>query len=103
MTLRLVITQEAKNDINQAANWHESQQKGLGKKYLLSISDCVKFLLTNPFAFARIFFEIRKINTKKFPYSLYYQLNESLQEIVIFAVIHNNRGNDSWQKRIEND
>jgi mRNA-degrading endonuclease RelE of RelBE toxin-antitoxin system len=46
--------------------------------------------------------QIRKANTKNFPYSLYYNINDETKEVTIFAVIHQHRSEEIWKKRIEN-
>ena len=100
MTFSVVVTDDAENDVEQAMDWYESKQTGLGKKYLFSITNCIKLIVKNPFAFAIIFLKIRKANIKKFPYSLYYQINENENGIIVFAVIHSSRSEEHRKKRI---
>ncbi len=101
MYYKLIIADDADNDIEDAMDWYENKQKGLGKKYLFSVKASVKSIVKNPFAFATIYLQIRKANTKKFPYSLFYRINEISNEVVIFAVIHNSRSEKNWKKRID--
>jgi len=44
--------------------------------------------------------QIRKANTKKFHYSLFYMINETTKVVTIFAVIHNSRSEKTWRKRV---
>jgi len=67
-------------------SWYENQQKGLGREYLVSVTDCLKLLEINPFAYASIHLQIRKINTKRLPYSLYYIIEN--KEVTVFALTH---------------
>jgi len=101
MHYKLIVTDDADNDIENAMDWYESKQKGLGKRYLLSVKACIKLIVNNPFAFAKIYLQIRKANTKKFPYSIYFRVNDESNEIIIFAVIHNSRNEKNWKKRIK--
>jgi len=78
-----------------------TSKKARGKKYLFSIKAIVKSIIKNPFAFAGIYLQIRKANTKKFPYSLFYRIDEISNEVVIFGVIHNSRSEKNWKKRID--
>jgi hypothetical protein len=103
MRYELIVTEDAEIDIEQAMDWYESQQKGLGIKYILSVRACLKLILKNPFVFAIIYLKIRKANTKKFPYSLYYTINELNNEIITFAVIHGHRSDKIWKQRIDNN
>ena len=65
MKYRLVVTEDAELDIEDAMDWYENEKKGLGKKYLNSVTVCFKAILRNPLAFATIFLKIRKAITKK--------------------------------------
>ncbi len=65
---------------------------------MTSIKACIKTLKGNPYVFAVVFMEIRKINTKIFPYSIFYEIVDN--EITIFAVIHNSRSEKVWQERL---
>jgi len=97
---KLIITDDADYDIEDAMDWYENKQKGLGKKFLLSIKTCLELIIKNPLAFAIIYRQIRKVNTKKFPYSLYFKINQKNNSLVVFAVIHNSRSEVNWKKRI---
>ncbi len=101
MKYKLIITNEADADIEAASDWYEEKQSGLGKKFVLSIKACLKMISRNPLSFAAIYLKFRKANTTKFPYSLYYQVDELKQLIVVFAVIHSHRDEKAWQKRIK--
>lgn len=101
MKYKLVVTNSAEQDIERAMDYYENKQKDLGKKYIFSIKSCLRLVIKNPFAFAKIFMEIRKANTKKFPYSLFYSINEVDKIIILFAVIHNSRNDVSWKNRLK--
>ena len=98
MQYKLIITRSAQNDVLDAADWYEEQKKGLGKAFILSVEKRISLIIKNPFAFVRIYFQIRKANTQKFPYSLFCRVQEN--EIIIFAVIHNSRDANKWKNRI---
>jgi len=100
MQYKLVLTKSAQSDILQAADWYEAHKTGFGEILILSIDKCIELIIKNPFSFALIFLQIRRANNKKFPYSLFYQIDESSKEVIIFAVIHNSRSEKIWIKRI---
>ncbi len=68
---------------------------------MLAIDKCINLILNNPFSFALFYLQIRKANTNKFPYSIYFQIDESNKTVTIFAVTHGHRNEDSWKKRID--
>jgi len=98
MQFELVITKNAENDILQASDWYEKQKNELGKQFMLSIDNYINTIHDNPLAFAIYYSKIRKASTKKFPYSIFYYIDDN--KIIIIAVIHNSRYEDVWKKRI---
>ncbi len=99
MKYKLVVTNGAQNDIIEASGWYEGKKKGLGKLLILSFEKCITLIIKNPFSFALIYLQIRKANSKKFPYSLFYIINETTRIVTIFAVIHNSRNENAWKNR----
>ncbi len=48
MKYKLVVSDDANNDVENAMDYYENEQKGLGKKYLLSVRACSKLIVQNP-------------------------------------------------------
>jgi hypothetical protein len=101
MQYKLVIKSNAQDDILEASDWYEEQKTGLGELFMVSVDDCIKLLIKNPFAFAKIYYTIRKANTKNYPYSLYYNINEKIHEVTIIAVISQYRSDRIWKQRLK--
>ena len=101
MSYNLIVTEDAEDDLESANDWYEAKQQGLGSKFLLSVRNCITLIVKNPFAFAKVYLDIRKANTKKYPYSLFFSINEATKDVTIFAVFHHSRDNKKWEERIE--
>jgi len=99
MKYKLVMKREAQEDILDAASWYEDKSTGLGKTYVLSFEKALSLILRNPFSFALIYLKIRKANLNKFPYSLYYSVNQN--EITVLAVLHQRRSSKVWKQRLK--
>ncbi len=100
MDYRLIVTEHAENDISDAINWYQNKQEKLGELFAISIDKALGLLLKNPFAFIKVYRDIRRLNTKRFPYSLFYTADKENNTIVIIAVVHNSRHENEWKKRI---
>ncbi len=101
MQYELIITTIAQFDILEASDWYEGRRNGLGKLFMLSLEKRIELILKNPLGFALIYKQIRRANTQKFPYSLYYRVNENTNQVTIVAVIHNSRSVQVWKQRID--
>jgi len=65
---KIEITETAYFQIDHAYQWYEIKKAGLGQLFFISIMDCIKLLVNNPFIFALVYKEIRRALPKKFPY-----------------------------------
>ncbi len=90
MKYKIQIEPEVKIDIQDAITWYNSQQKGLGRKFYSEVKTTFKHLMTNPY------FEIRYDNVrcfplKKYPYIVYFTINDIDKILIIRSVFHTSR------------
>jgi len=89
--LKAIVSNEAEKDIQQIQDWYEEQGKGLGNKFILSLSEAIKLLRKFPKIYAEVENEIRKAVLSKYPYAVYYSPNEAEGIVDILAIIHTSR------------
>jgi hypothetical protein len=97
---KVSVLTEAELDINHAYIWYELRNIGLGNIFFKTINNSVQFISNNPFSSELIFKDIRRHIVKKFPYGVYYRVNENNHEIQIIGIIHFKRSNKIIRKRI---
>jgi plasmid stabilization system protein ParE len=100
LKFKLVFLEEAQADVRDASKWYEDQSPGLGKQFIKAIRAALKSIGTTPFGFSSRSSEFRAIPLKKFPYLLYYLLDETNGLLVVFAVLHTHRNPSLFEKRI---
>lgn len=98
---QVIFSSKALQDVEEAASWYEEQKQGLGMEFTLKLEEAVNLLKNNPEVYRRVELEIRKIPLKKFPYAIFYEIEEAAQEVGIIAVIHNKRNPQVLKKRIK--
>ena len=84
---RVFISPPAYDDIQQAIDYYNDRQKGLGKRFHLAVKSAVSALKRNPFYQIR-YDEVRCLSVKRFPYMLHFTLTEETRTVIIHAVIH---------------
>ncbi|MBY8962444.1 type II toxin-antitoxin system RelE/ParE family toxin [Flavobacterium sp. D11R37] len=84
--MKVIITKEAKAELKASAEWYESRQKGLGKRFLKTIKDEVSFLRKNPDAAVTQYKDVRTTVVSVFPYLIHYYVKED--SIIIIGVLH---------------
>jgi plasmid stabilization system protein ParE len=96
-----IILPLAKKDIQEAAKWYNSKQKGLGKRFTSEIRQNINLLKQNPHSCAARYNDIRTSVLSIFPFIAYYIVDEQQKLIVISAVLHTSRHPDTWKREDE--
>ncbi len=101
MSFSILVRPKAKADTRAAAIWYEKQRKGLGAKFLLSVEQAINSLRATPKMHQIVVDDVRRKVLKKFPYCLYYQVEES--RVVVIGVFHTSRDAKHWRERIDEE
>ena len=99
MSYKLTYFQEARDDINEAKLWYQSQQTGLEKRFAEDIKKAILRLKPNPYVHAIRYKKNRVAHPDVFPYSIHFYIDEPLNRIVIIGIVHNSRNNSFLKKR----
>ena len=95
---RVVVLPPAARDIQEAFEWHEGQQSGLGEEFLESLRSVIDLTIDHPYAFPVIHRDARRAIVQRFPYGLFCQIHS--EQVVIVACMHARRSPRSWQSRL---
>lgn len=85
MNLPIVINPLAEGDLAEARAWYEAQRQGFGEEFLLSVQEALDNIQRTPGIHARIFQEIRRVSVRRFPYGIFYRMDED--QITVVAVL----------------
>lgn len=98
MTYDIIISSDALQDIQQAINYYDDQQAGLGKKFEMTLNTHFISLKKNPF-FQVHYDNIRCLPLRKYPYTIHFTLDEKVKTIIIRAVFHTSLDPEKWKIR----
>jgi plasmid stabilization system protein ParE len=101
MQYKVILKPEAEKDLDEAIIWYEKQREGLGIDLLLHFEDALKLIQSNPFLYAKVLFHFRKTLMDKFPYAIYYAVNEQNNIVDVYAVLITSRSPKIFKKRIK--
>lgn len=87
----LIISPNAEKDLTRAFCWYEAESKGLAVGFMAAYRRQCDRLASAPFMYAKYRKEIRRCSLTKFPYHLYYLIDEDRARIDIIAVLHQSR------------
>lgn len=97
--MRVIITNVARQELEDAARYYEREYSGLGRRFKEEVRKAALRTAEYPKAWSIERGEVRKCLLHKFPYKLMYSVEED--HILVIAVAHQHRKPDYWIGRKE--
>jgi plasmid stabilization system protein ParE len=97
MSLPLIISPEAEDDLASAQAYYEGQREGLGDEFLVCVEEAFEAIQGLPEVHPKIFQELRRRRAPRFPYAIFYRVDDD--QITVVAVCHTSRDPRGWQER----
>ena len=97
MTRRWIVRPLAEVDLEDAAKRYESQQAGLGSRFLEAADHLFTRIREAPLQFPPVSTGVRRALLPTFPYAVYFR--ETDEAVVILAVLHFRRDPRVWRRR----
>lgn len=72
MEYNVKLIPSAELDVLDIFSWYESEQKGLGKRFINETENVIKNLSVNSLLYRKIYKNIRRSLLHKFPYGIYF-------------------------------
>ncbi len=89
----------ALQDIKEAAQWYNTKQKGLGKRFTTEVRKKVKHICQNPLSIAVRYDDTRCAILDIFPFIIHFSIVPDKNLLVVSAVFHTSLNPDKWQGR----
>ncbi len=97
MTLPVVWTPEANEDLLEARAWYDNVRPHLGERFALAVDDTVDAIAEHALQFPVLHLERRRAGVWRFPYGLFFEIQE--KRIVVIACFHGRRNPRRWHSR----
>ncbi len=97
MTLPVVLTAAAEDDLDEAAQWYENRSVGLGANLVTKVRDTLFRIRDNPELYPVVHRDIRRAPVRRFPYGVFYRPKSDRVEVV--GVFHDRRDPSVWKAR----
>ena len=94
----LTIEPEALVDIQNAIDYYNSCQSGLGKRFYKAIEVNFALLQKQYFSFAVRYDDVRCMKIKTFPYMIHYRVSELEKQVSVKAVLCTFDNPEKWSK-----
>ena len=91
MTYSLNFSLAAQNDVIDSIHWYNNEKENLGFEFYLYVDQKIKLLAKNPLHFSIRFNHIRASKVTRYPYLIYFKIDEKRSSIIILGVLHTSR------------
>jgi plasmid stabilization system protein ParE len=92
---------EASLELYEGAEYYESKQQGLGRRFRNEILEVCRLIVQQPLLWRERRGGYRRVNCPVFPYYVAYFIRRDL--IVVAAVAHGHRRPGYWKERLSKD
>jgi plasmid stabilization system protein ParE len=97
MARGFIVRPLAEADLEQAANWYDEEQSGLGSRFLSDVDQVFERIRERPQQFPAVSGDIRRALLHTVPYAVYFR--ETDETIRVLAVLHLRRRPGLWRVR----
>ena len=89
------------NDLREAKKWYNEKKEHLGKEFKQAVNREFNYIKAYPEHYQRKYKELRQSLVARFPYAIFYLIQESKKQIIIFGVLHTSRNPEIVRSRIK--
>ena len=98
--MKIEFIQPAEQEFIEAIEYLNSESEGLGYEFAAEVRSTLERIIQFPNAWHPLSSRSRRCRTKRFPYSIIYQIRSDM--ILIVAVMHMHRDPKNWKSRLNN-
>jgi plasmid stabilization system protein ParE len=98
VNLPVVLRPEASRDAEEARDYLEAQQAGLGQAFLDRLQETLARIGAQPQLDAVVWRKVRAARLRQFTYVVYYRVHDDRVEVL--AVVHGSRRAAAWKSRV---
>ena len=93
MSYKVIVSPRAQSEIENAIDYYALNSLYAPINFIAVLKAAYKTLETNPF-FGIRYKNIRSLKLKRYPYSLYFVINENKNTVKVLSCFHNKRNPD---------
>jgi plasmid stabilization system protein ParE len=97
VNLPVILSEEAQQDFDDAADWYEQQKPGLGMQFIERVNETLASISAAPKMHQIRHKRIRRAPVRVFPYGVFYRVYRD--KVVVIAIVHDRRDPSIWKGR----
>jgi plasmid stabilization system protein ParE len=100
MSYELKLLPIAFKDLKEAKKWYVAKNETLAEEFKQEVNKKINYIKQYPEHYQFKYKEVRQSLVARFPYAIFYLVDEELKRVVVFGILHTSRNPDIARKRI---
>lgn len=98
MIMPFIFKPAAQRELDQAFDWYEKQETGLGDRFAEEVRTAARLVCEKPDLHPIIYRDVRAQRVRIYPYRLIYRVRAA--KIICLAVHHDRNDPEIWRRRV---
>jgi toxin ParE1/3/4 len=98
VSIPVILSPAADDDLYDAVLWYEQRRTGLGKELIARLDEVLARIGDNPDLYPEVHSGIRRAPIRRFPYGVFYRRRTNYVQVI--AIVHDRRDRTAWQDRV---
>ncbi|MEA1786103.1 type II toxin-antitoxin system RelE/ParE family toxin [Arenibacter sp. GZD96] len=86
-------------DLRKAKKWYHEKSETLAQEFKAEVNKEIDYIGEYPEHYQRKYKELRQSLVTRFPYAIFYLVEEEQKQIVVFGILHTSRNPEIARKR----
>ena len=90
-----------RTDLRKAKKWYHEKSETLAQEFKTEVNKEIEYIGEYPEHYQRKYKELRQSLVTRFPYAIFYLVEEEQKRVIVFGVLHTSRDPEIVRKRIK--
>lgn len=87
-------------DLRKAKMWYAEENGKLAEEFKIEVNKEIKYIGRYSEIYQLKYHNLRQSILNRFPYSIFYIVEEELKQVIVFGILHSSRNPEIVRKRI---
>lgn len=101
MSYKIKLLPIVHTDLRKAKKWYHEKSETLAQEFKTEVNKEIDYIGEYPEHYQRKYKELRQSLVTRFPYAIFYLVEEEQKRIVVFGVLHTSRNPEIVRRRIK--
>lgn len=101
MSYKIKLLPIVHTDLRKAKKWYNDKNEIVAKEFKIEVDKEIDYIGEYPEHYQLKYKELRQSLVTRFPYAIFYLVEEEQKRIIVFGVLHTSRNPEIVRKRIK--